>query len=437
MWRRWLHGVRECWQRCFGRPRRPAGQLTYRPVCEQLEDRCVPSAGGVLNQLLAHPMLTPATAVHLSRPSSGQGPGGGYTPDQIRTAYNFYGITDPLTGSPFGSAAVYNQDAGKGMTIAIVDAYNDPYVASDLHTFDSYFGLPDPPAFVVENEYGGSSLPATDSSWATEIALDVEWAHAIAPAARILLVEATSARLSDLLTAVQTAAQQAQVVSMSWGGSEFKGETHYDYLFNVPGVTFVASSGDAGPPPLWPAVSPYVVAVGGTTLTLNSDNTWASETGWGYGSWSWFFGGSGGGISRYESQPFYQKGVVSTWSTTRRTSPDVAYVADPHTGVSIYDSIGSGGWTVVGGTSVGAPQWSALIALADQGRSRQGLAPLSSVQTLTALYQLYAAPAYSTTYFHDITSGNNGYPATVGYDLVTGLGSPRSPGLLAALIAAH
>src|SRR5262249_10695982 len=224
-----------------------------------------------------------------------------YGPDQIRHAYGF----DKLS---------YD---GNGQTIAIVDAYHDPSIFYDLNAFDqrytSVFGsLPaQAGSFLTQVDQNGvaSSDPgfkvAVDPGWSTEIALDVEWAHAVAPGASILLVEANSATDTDLLAAVDYASAHASVVSMSWGGGEFSAETSaaYESHFTRPGVTFVAASGDSGAPATWPAVSPNVLGVGGTTLTLTSSpspNTWSSEKGWGYGSWSFFFGGSGGGLSRYE-----------------------------------------------------------------------------------------------------------------------------------------
>ncbi|MGD0045077.1 MAG: S8 family serine peptidase [Isosphaeraceae bacterium] len=202
----------------------------------------------------------------------------------------------------------------------------------------------------VLNQYGqATSLPGTDpsglgtSNWELEEALDVEWAHAIAPGAQIILVEANSQSLSDLMASVATAASQpgVSVVSMSWGFPEGQAvfandEATYDSVFHVPGVTFVASTGDYGAAdPEYPAFSPNVVAVGGTSLTLNTDGSYNSETGWGYDSSSvGVFIGSGGGISLYEPEPAYQQGVQSTDS---RTTPDVSLVADPATGAWIAD----------------------------------------------------------------------------------------------------
>jgi len=223
----------------------------------------------------------------------------GYTPAQISHAYGFDQI--PLTGA--------------SQTIAIVDAYDDPTITADLHAFDQQLGLSDPVLTKV-NQSGGTSYPARDSGWGVEISLDVEWAHAIAPGANILLVEANSNFYSDLLAAVDYARNQpgVSVVSMSWGGSEFSGETSYDSHFTTPsghaGVTFVASSGDSGTISD-PAVSPHVVAVGGTTLTIGAGKSYVGETAW---------SGSGGGISAYEPRPGYQVGMsTSGW----RTNPDV------------------------------------------------------------------------------------------------------------------
>jgi hypothetical protein len=332
---------------------------------------------------------------------------GSYTPAQIQQAYQFNQILfDGIAGN------------GAGETIAIVDAYDDPNIQSDLNTFDSQFNLP---AITITkvNESGGTILPSTDPTggWEVEESLDVEWAHAMAPAASILLVEASSPSTSDLLTGVNYAAAHANVVSMSWGAPEFSGETSYDSDFSRAGVAFVASSGDNGAPASWPAVSPNVLAVGGTALTLSTNGTWSNEVGW---------SGSGGGPSAYEPQPSYQSGVVT--STTMRANPDVAYDASPSTGFAVYDSNAyygtTYGWMTVGGTSAGAPQWAALVAIADEGRTLSAQAPLNSTNAQQVMDILYAAPGD----FHDITSGTStgtpNYTAGPGYDYVTGEGTP-------------
>jgi subtilase family serine protease len=338
-----------------------------------------------------------------------------FAPSQIRHAYGFDQIT-------FANGSIVGN--GAGQTIAIVDAYDDPFIFSDLHRFDQTFGLPDPPVFTKAMQYG----TRPDAGWAGEIALDVEWAHAIAPGANILLVEAKSNNLSDLLAAVDYAASRpgVSVVSMSWGTNEFSSERAIDSHFVTPaghrGVTFVASAGDDGAPPGWPAISPNVLSVGGTTLRLTSTGNYWSETGWSE---------SGGGVSRYESIPGYQT-FVNTGSATRRTNPDVAYNADPNTGVYVYDSF-NGGWFAVGGTSAGAPQWAALVAIANEGRILAGKGSLDGAsQTMFALYRM--AQASATSYFRDQTSGYNGFAAKVGYDDVTGNGSPIARRVVTALV---
>jgi subtilase family serine protease len=300
----------------------------------------------------------------------------GYAPTEIRAAYNL-----PASG-------------GSG-TIAIIDAYDNPNVATNLETFSGVFGLPSASLEVHKmNPYISANV-----GWGVEIALDVQWAHAIAPAANILLVEAASAYLSDLLSAVNYARNRADVVaiSMSWGGSEFFFQTFYDSYFTSPyGASFFASSGDSGAGVSWPSSSINVVSVGGTTLSM-SGGTVTSEKAW---------TGSGGGVSTYEPKPTYQNSLTSY---LRRATPDVSYNADPNTGFAVYDTYGYGGWLVVGGTSAGAPQWAAIYAL---GASASN----------TNFYADYKQ-SYSS-YFRDITQGSNGYSAGTGYDLATGLGSP-------------
>lgn len=376
---------------------RPAPSRTLRPKLhlEELETRTLPSAAGLLSQVAAPDAHVTPLAAAAAAP---------YSPAQVRQAYGF----DKL---PYD---------GSGQTIAVVDAFDDPNILSDLKTFDQTFGLPDPPSFVKATPQG---KPTVDPNWAGEIALDVEWAHAIAPKAKILLVEAASASESDLASAVDFARRQAGVVvvSMSWGGAEFSGESGLDSLFSTPpghvGVAFVASSGDSGAGAQWPAVSPIVLAVGGTSLTITPQNNWGGETAW---------SGSGGGPSQFEWEPNYQR---SFQSSGKRGVPDVAYNADQNTGFYVYDTVaqsGQTGWFAYGGTSAGAPQWAALIALADQGRTQAGLGTITN-----AVAAIYSLPASD---FHDVTSGGNGFSAVSGYDFVTGRGSPRADLLVAGLV---
>lgn len=361
-----------------------------RLLFEALEPRQFLSASPGSDVHVMHPMATLVPdAAAAATPS-------GFSPATIRKAYGFDKVT-------FGTV----KGDGAGTTIAIVDAYNDPNIVKDLAAFDKQYGLADPPSFKVVNQTGGTKLPKSDKGWAGEIALDVEWAHAMAPAANILLVEANSANDADLYQAVRYAASVAGVVAVSnsWGGSETSTEAADDANFKHDGVVFTVSAGDDGQPAEYPSSSPNVLSIGGTKLKVDSSGNWSSETGWTYG---------GGGVSKYEARPAYQSAL--TTSTTKRSTPDVAYDADPNSGVAVYDTYGGSGWSVVGGTSASAPQWAAIVAIADQGRKLAGKAAITDGHD--AVYSLASAD------FHDITSGNNGKAATKGYDLVTGLGTP-------------
>lgn len=337
------------------------------------------------------------------------------TPSQLRQAYGFN------FALPDGSTAT-----GAGETIAIVDAFHDPTIQGDLHTFDQqYFGGADP-SFTQVN----LGTTAT-GSWHTEEALDVEWAHAMAPQANIVLVEAASNSGADLNTAIDKAvAMGAQVVSMSWGSPDHSGESANDVHFTAPNVTFVACSGDYGAPGWYPAASPDVLGVGGTSVLLDVNNNVADEVGWEYVGAS-----SGGSVSAYEPRPAYQPATYSNGTTTGialtgRGIPDVSYHADPNNGISVYDSAVGVGWIRVGGTSAGSPQWASIVALADQVRARGGLAPLGTADVHAALY---ANPGDLRDIVAGTSSGTPNYTAGPGYDLVTGLGSPQVPLVISTL----
>ncbi len=370
----------------------------------------------------------------------------GLTPAQMQGAY---GLTNFRFGAVSGN--------GAGQTIAIVDAYDDPHALSDLNAFSTQFSLPlfnnggSSPSFSKLNQAGAASpLPGIDpvapsgDSWEVEESLDIEWAHVTAPDANIVLVEANDDS-GNLYTADQAAANIAgvSVVSNSWGGAEYSGETTTDSIFNHTGVTFVVSTGDSGAyasgtttiSPQYPSVSPNVIAVGGTTLTVGANNTYGSESAWGNGTSSGKKSGGGGGISAYEPIPSYQVGKINGLSSSHRTYPDVSMEADPSApGVALYDSTDFGASTpwlagAEGGTSLSTPMWSGLIAVADQGRVIGGYSAFTgATQALPALYTL---PASS---FHDITTGNNGYAAGGGYDLASGIGTPIANLLLPALV---
>lgn len=323
----------------------------------------------------------------------------GLTAAQIRHAYGF----DQITNN------------GAGQTIAIVDAFGSPTLQQDLNTFSDTFGLPRTTVRVVNAQ----GAPGLDSGWALETSLDVEWAHAIAPNATILVVVARTASFNNLLAAVDIAVSMgAKQVSMSWGSNEFSGEGAQDFHFNRSGVVFFASSGDNGAGVEWPAVSPNVVSVGGTTLRLNAQGNVLSETAW---------SGSGGGSSRFVARPGYQNGWQNTGG---RGVPDVSYDADPASGFSVFirNFNGTTGWITVGGTSAGAPQWAAIAALVNSRRAQS----LSGWNT--ALYA--EAAANYLAFYRDITSGNNGgFNAGARYDFVTGLGRPVPARLIPALVA--
>jgi len=319
----------------------------------------------------------------------------GYGPVQFRAGYG-------LTAS--GSSST---------TIAIVDAYDDPNIEGDLGVYSTQFGLPKCTTangcFKKVNQTGGTSYPAKNAGWALEISLDVQIAHAICPGCKILLVEATSNSFSDLLKAEDYAIAHAKIASNSWGGGEFSGEIGYDTHFNHVGHPITFSSGDGGYGVEYPASSQYVTAVGGTTLTLNSNNTYKSETVW---------SGTGSGCSAYEAKPTWQM----DGKCIRRTVVDVAADANPNTGASVYDSFGyqgHRGWFKVGGTSLSSPIIAAVYALAGNAAS-----------TVDGSYSYRHKSS-----LRDVTSGSNGgcggsYLCTAkpGYDGPTGNGTPMGTG---------
>jgi subtilase family serine protease len=311
--------------------------------------------------------------------------------------------TSPTGLDPTAIKGVYGYSTdnavGRGTTIAIVDAYDDPTVLSDLNAFSKQFGLPicdsSNPCFQKVNQAGGTRAPRTDAGWALEISLDVQWAHAIAPAAKILLVEASSASFTNLLAAEDYAKAHAQYVSNSWGGSEFSGETAYDSHFVQSGVSFFVSAGDNGTPAEYPSSSRNVISAGGTSLVGGT------ETGWSEG---------GGGCSAYETATSPQVGFAEygqVGCAGKRATPDISLDADPASGVDVYDTTsyqGQKGWFTVGGTSASSPMLAAHAAV------------LGVVAGSAYVYG-------STISTHDIVKGNNGAPCLAGYDLCTGRGS--------------
>ena len=342
----------------------------------------------------------------------------GLTPAQVRRAYGFEQLTN----------------GGAGQMIAVVAAFDQPYIEEDLAVFSQTFNLPECTTangcFRKITTTKNDTKPPIRQIWGLEISLAVEWAHAIAPDARILLVEAKTAKFVEMMEAVDLAVHEgATVVSMSWGIPEFAGQLAYDSLFQRASVTFVAGSGDFGTGVLYPAASPDVIGVGGTTLNLDAQGSYISETAW---------SASGGGLSALEDEPAYQSGIPNN---PMRGVPDVAYNADFARAFAVYSSfpyLGYKGWIPVGGTSAGAPQWAGLFAIANSMRAQGGKTPIDGRTALTALYD--AASSNGPAKFNDIISGSNGTCALcnagTGFDYVTGLGSPRAYRLVPALVAA-
>ena len=317
---------------------------------------------------------------------------------------------------------------GGDRAVAVVDAFDDANAFQDLQDFSTQFGLMaiTSSSFRVVYAPAGGSSPgscvagpapqppsAAPTGWDIEESLDIEWAHAMAPRAKLYLVEAQSNHFRDLLCAVTVASNLVKTagggeVSMSWGGGEFPTETAIDGVFTASHVVYFASSGD-GPGVQYPSASPNVVSVGGTTLSMDPNTgRFISESTWQDG---------GGGPSAFETRPSYQNGVASIVSGSRGT-PDVAAVANPATGVWVLDSLvlGPGTWYVVGGTSLSSPLWAALSSSGeDFASSTRGL-----------LTQLYSGE--SPIGFTDITFGNCGIYisdlAAPGWDFCSGLGSP-------------
>src|SRR5271157_1323621 len=329
------------------------------------------------------------------------------TPASLACIYN---LVPPSAGcNPNAVTAVSN---GGSTSIAIVDAYDDPGAAKDLAKFSKQFGLP-PANFQVV--FADGTRPYNDPGWEIEESLDVQWAHAMAPNAKLYLVEAASNSFYDLFTAETVAASIVAndgggVISNSWGGSEFNGETAFDSFFTYPGVVYFASTGD-GPGVIYPSASPYVVAVGGTTLSRNaSTGAYIFESAW---------NSTGGGLSQYEAVPSYQKGVANVVGTQRGV-PDVSAAADPNSGLWVRDS-GNGGWYIVGGTSASSPIWAGIVSAAGTNLG-------STAAELKTIYMNRG----NKLDFNDIKSGVcgpwNGNLTQPGYDLCTGVGSPLGYG---------
>lgn len=318
----------------------------------------------------------------------------GWSPAQMRTCY---GITGNGTG-----------------TIVIVDAYHDKFALADFNQFSAQYGLPQETSTDVtaaSNQhlqvvYQGNRQPRYNQGWSQEESLDIEWAHAMAPNAKIVLVECQSNSNTNLYAGDDLAATIANThqCSNSWSGGESSSETGSDGHFNHTGVVYFFSGGDTGGVKGYPSTSVNVVAVGGTNLSLNVNNTRATETAW---------TDSGCGLSSYEPRPSFQNGISGIVGT-HRGDDDISAVGDPNTGVSIR---WNGGWYIAGGTSVSCPMIAAMVNTSGTNRA-------SGNAQNTAIYA-----ALGTGSLFDVTSGTAGaFSATTGWDYPTGCGTPNGTG---------
>ncbi len=379
---------------------------------------CLPAQTPGVAHCGAIQLLNPAQnwhGAHADKRGGSKKPGGGggstgpsgYFPADLQSAYSLSAAISSLASK------------GGHPLVAVVDAYNDPNAASDLATYRAQFGLPacttSSGCFTQVSQTGSTTtLPAGSTSWSQEISLDLDMVSAICPQCYIALVEASSASLADLGAAVDEAVSLGAVaVSNSYGASEFSGETSYDPYYSHPGVAITASAGDGGYGVEYPAASPYVTAVGGTTLVPNNNSRGWSETVW---------SGTGSGCSAYEAAPGWQP---STTLCTSRTVADVAAVANPSTGVAVYDTYGESGWLVFGGTSVASPIVASIYALAGN----------ASTFTTSGGFSTAAQGLYSAALNH-VTSGSNARHCSIylcnaadslstGYNGPTGNGTPN------------
>ncbi len=326
----------------------------------------------------------------------------GETPASLGCVYNI--VSQQVSGCPINGTTIV-PTGGSGV-IVIVDAYDYPSAATDLSTFSTTFGLPQA-NFSVQYASGRKPSNGCSSGWQGEEALDIEWAHAMAPNAQIVLMEASSASNNALYQAVTAANSYIAShggkgeVSMSWGGSETSSETGSDHYFTQSGVVYFASSGDS-PGVIYPSSSPNVVSAGGTQVNRNSSGAYTNQTAWSDG---------GGGASRYEARPSYQNAISSIVGSKRGT-PDLSFDSSGGSPVAVYNSNCYGGWLEVYGTSVASPSLSGIINNAGQFKTSS-----NAENTL-----IYSNLGFSQ-YFTDITSGSCGtHSATTGWDFCTGVG---------------
>ena len=367
-------------QRSFMRPMVTILLISFSAIPTNVSAQALRVCGGAKpGYARCHAIVTPNSAQNGPR---------GYGPADFRAAYGVRGMGASHVG--------------------VVVAYDAPTLLSDVNIYSKTYGLPGLVACTSGSQLeclskvsqsGSISLPSANSNWAVEASLDVESVHAMCPHCRVTLVEANTSSITNLSTAAETAARLgANIISNSYGGSEMGSETNYDERYHKPGVSMIASSGDSGYGTSYPAASPYVIAVGGTSLHMQGSNV-VSETAW---------SGAGSGCSSFEAKPAWQHDS----RCASRSIADIAADADPSTGAAIYDSYplgGRSGWLNAGGTSLAAPLVAGILANSPQ---RNNLLP----------------SLYTGTNTRDIIGGANGtcvgYPchAVNGYDGPTGIG---------------
>jgi kumamolisin len=358
-------------------------------------------------------VFVPATPIE--PPSEAASPPAPYLIETPASIACVYGLAPRVNGC--NPNLVRTNSTGGSKVIAIVDAFDAPNIADDIKVFSQRFNLPTPNLEIV---FADGDRPSVDKGWEIEISLDVEWAHAIAPNAKIILVEATNSQYGSLLAAVDKAAALVTAegggeISLSWGGSEFGTEASNDALhFSKPNIVYFAATGD-DPGVNYPSSSPLVVAVGGTTIVRDASGGLVGEKPW---------ASAGAGPSAFEKRPAYQNPIGAILGTARGVA-DVAAVADPSVGgVWVYDSSNSNvaankGWLAVGGTSAATPIIAAIANVA-------GRFAASSTDELSYIYSSIGGN------FNGILSGSCGpggvYTSTSGWSYCTGVGSPKGKG---------
>ena len=419
-----------------------ASQSTVRLSREALADR-IARATKARVASVSSAGTTPQTATSITTTV--------FTPAQLRAAYNLPAL--PVSGASLTAAQAASY--GAGQTIYVLDAYHDATALSDLNAFSSKFGVPGctsvgvatsaamplaaPPSGCTFSQVYATSTgtmtataPAYNAGWAPESKLDVQWAHAVAPLARIVLIEMPDTMTGSIHGALALATKMGPgVVSMSFGSTEASWAPAVDSYFTGNGMTFVASAGDAGSQVLWPAVSANVLAVGGTATNYSATTGLRTETAW---------ASTGGGMSAYEPVPAWQSGLAPAGGSAvaHRALPDVSFNASTTTGQYVALTLPGATtvWNAYGGTSIAAPQWAAIVAVANAIRVSNAKALLGDIHT--ALYKSIAAvPGIYAGAFGDVNTGANGTCATckagTGFDLVTGWGTPNATSLLTAL----